>query len=86
MAAQRKSKEYKNHIITSAVEHVAVLETCRYLKECMNFEVTYLPVDAHGQVHVNGSEIRHPILFIFFDRCKKCYYIQYIYGDHYAFQ
>ena len=46
-AAQRK----KGHIITTAVEHPAVLEGVKDLAQ-QGFEVTYLPVDSAGRVSV----------------------------------
>jgi cysteine desulfurase len=41
-----------NHLITSAIEHKAVLDTALQLRDLFGFELTVLPVDRFGQVSV----------------------------------
>lgn len=38
------------HIVTTPIEHEAVLESCDYLRRLHGFEITLLPVDADGRV------------------------------------
>ncbi len=45
-----------NHLITSAIEHKAVLETAKLLRDLHGFELTILPVDEYGIVDVNEIE------------------------------
>lgn len=51
----RVRAERGNHIITSQVEHPAILEVCRYL-EGLGFTTTYVPVDEHGLVSIRDVE------------------------------
>jgi cysteine desulfurase len=59
IGAALANTQKRRHIITSRIEHPAVLNTCRYLEERLGFRVTYLPVDGYGLV--NPEDIRHAI-------------------------
>ncbi len=43
------------HIITTAIEHPAILQTCAYLEE-QGFKVTYLPVDSNGRIRLSDLD------------------------------
>ena len=47
-----------NHIVTTAIEHPAIVEPCRFL-ERLGAQVTYLPVDGTGRV--NPADVRRAI-------------------------
>lgn len=51
-------QEKGRHIITTQVEHHAVLHTCQFLEK-MGYEITYLPVDPDGLI--NLEELRRSI-------------------------
>ncbi|MBE0650718.1 MAG: selenide, water dikinase SelD [Bacteroidales bacterium] len=47
------NKHKGNHIITSSVEHPAVIEVCKYLEKS-GFEVSYIPVDEFGMIDLDA--------------------------------
>jgi cysteine desulfurase len=53
--AARARRKHGNHIITSQIEHPAVLAVCSFLEKT-GFEVSYLAVDEHGLVSVAEVE------------------------------
>ncbi len=52
-AAQLGKASDKRHIITTSIEHAAVLNTCKSM-EAQGFEVTYIPPDSEGIIHTQA--------------------------------
>ena len=54
IGAARANNRGGKHLITSSVEHPAILNTMRYLEEEEGYTVTYLPVDKNGQIELEA--------------------------------
>ena len=53
LAELQRSRNAGHHIITSSVEHHAVLHTCQHLEK-HGFDVTCVPVDRYGRIHLDA--------------------------------
>ena len=53
-AAYANARQGK-HLITTSIEHPAILNTMQYLEQ-QGFEVTYLPVDENGKIRLSNLE------------------------------
>lgn len=53
IGAARANHRAGKHLITSAIEHPAIINTMRYLEE-EGFSVTYLPVDRYGRIKLDA--------------------------------
>ena len=56
IGAARANKRRGNHLITTSIEHPAVLNTMRYLEEEEGIRVTFLPVDRFGRVKLSDLQ------------------------------
>lgn len=50
-----RNKEKGNHIITSKIEHISIINICKYLSR-QGFEISHLPVDDYGIVDIEKLE------------------------------
>ena len=53
MGVARANRRRGNHLITSAIEHPAVINTMRHLEE-QGYRVTFLPVDRYGRIRLDA--------------------------------
>jgi cysteine desulfurase len=53
--AAYRNREKGNHIITTAIEHISVINICKFLQK-QGFEVSYVPVDKQGVVDLEKLE------------------------------
>ena len=56
IGAARANHRAGKHLITTSIEHPAILNTMRYLEEEEGFRVTYLPVDEYGRVKLDALQ------------------------------
>lgn len=56
IGAARANKRAGNHLITSSIEHPAIINTMRFLEEEEGFRVTYLPVDQYGRIRLDALQ------------------------------
>lgn len=54
IGAARANKRAGKHLITSSIEHPAILNTMQYLEQEEGFRVTYLPVDSYGRIRLEA--------------------------------
>ncbi len=61
----KRNKDKGKHIITSTLEHHAVLHSCKALEE-LGFEVTYVPVNDEGEISVQDvvNEMREDTILV----------------------
>lgn len=55
VGAAKANRRAGNHLITTAIEHPAIINTMRHLEE-EGFRVTYLPVDRYGRVRLDALQ------------------------------
>lgn len=60
-----RNKDQGRHIITSSIEHMSVINSCKFLMK-MDFEVTFLPVDKYGFVNLESlrEELRDDTILV----------------------